>query len=174
VLNRKKGDRGPLINRENIKCCVCSINESWRDRWLRIDNGVACYKCYLKWSYNKRKQYSIDKNGKRKKAPCETTYEYRFNVGKKNAKNKNREWKLTQPEWEDIVVKGCFYCGTSLREVTGCSLDRIDNTKGYVLDNVLPCCGFCNRIRSDLLTIEENQVAINAILKYRREKYGIN
>ena len=31
----------------------------------------------------------------------------------------------------------------------GPSLDRIDSTRGYTLDNVAVICGRCNRLKSD-------------------------
>lgn len=54
----------------------------------------------------------------------------------------------------------CTYCGV---EPTAAShhqsyngqwkfngLDRVDSGKGYVLDNVQPCCAMCNKLKSDL------------------------
>ena len=29
-------------------------------------------------------------------------------------------------------------------------VDRIDSSKGYTKDNVVPCCGKCNRMKGDL------------------------
>ena len=29
-------------------------------------------------------------------------------------------------------------------------IDRIDSSKGYSLDNCVPCCPLCNRLKSDL------------------------
>jgi len=33
-------------------------------------------------------------------------------------------------------------------------LDRIDNTKGYVIDNVVPCCGHCNLMKRGMTVLE--------------------
>lgn len=47
----------------------------------------------------------------------------------------------------------CFYCGGKLPE-TGCGLDRIDSSLGYLSNNVRPCCRICNQAKSDL---QENE-----------------
>jgi hypothetical protein len=49
-------------------------------------------------------------------------------------------------EAKELFKKSCYYCGAT----TKIGLDRIDNTKGHTLDNVLTCCEKCNNILSDL------------------------
>ena len=72
------------------------------------------------------------------------------------AANDGREFSLTVEDFERISQKNCYYCG-SLPEPrlmqrltpTHCNgLDRVDNKKGYTLDNVVPCCAACNRFKS--------------------------
>jgi hypothetical protein len=61
----------------------------------------------------------------------------------------------------------CIYCGSLIR-ATGSGLDRIDNTLGYTVSNVNPCCGTCNDIRGYNLTVEEMKVAMTAVVKFRK------
>lgn len=35
-------------------------------------------------------------------------------------------------------------------------IDRIDNNKGYTIDNVVPCCKMCNQAKNDY-TLQEFQ-----------------
>lgn len=91
----------------------------------------------------------------------------RFRCGQKNAKARNLSWDLDRDSYSQIITKDCSYCNRTLRWETGCSLDRIDNTKGYTKDNVLPCCAFCNRLRSNVLTVEETKVVVEALMSYR-------
>jgi hypothetical protein len=51
----------------------------------------------------------------------------------------------------------------------GAHLDRIDNNKGYLFNNVLPCGSLCNSIRMNNLTVEETKDCINAILAGRKQ-----
>lgn len=93
----------------------------------------------------------------------------RFSQNRAARNWEGKEWTISFGEYEQLLSEGCFYCGKSLIETeTGAGLDRIDNSKGYTFDNVLPCCRMCNGVRGTALSIEETQVAVNAILELRR------
>lgn len=64
---------------------------------------------------------------------------------KLNAKNRDIDWDLTREQFMSFWLKPCFYCGGDIPTV---GLDRIDNSKGYVFENLVPCCGLCNRMKS--------------------------
>lgn len=75
---------------------------------------------------------------------------------KKGAKRRNRPFLLGFEEFINLVQQKCHYCG---EEPLQCSknkyaknfyyngLDRVDNDKGYVIDNVKPCCFKCNNAK---------------------------
>lgn len=75
-----------------------------------------------------------------------------------NAKQKDREFALTFSEFERLIKSNCYYCGkapTALLNkefsdfrVNG--LDRVDNSQGYNLSNIVPCCKLCNRMKFSL------------------------
>ena len=69
----------------------------------------------------------------------------------------------------------CYYCNrppsnvrtrTSGVKVTYQGLDRIDNEKGYIKDNVVPCCKHCNAFKLDR-TQEELYQHVEEIYKKR-------
>ena len=60
-------------------------------------------------------------------------------------------------------IKPCHYCGLDNNSVAGVGLDRLDNTIGYMLDNVVSCCTECNRARSDKFTPDEMLIIGTAI-----------
>jgi hypothetical protein len=93
----------------------------------------------------------------------------RFNSTKTTCKRKNREFNISLEFYEELSKKPCHYCG---REGPN-GADRIDNSKGYTIDNVLPCCITCNRIRMDNLTVEEMKVGMSAILEYRNKNTNL-
>jgi hypothetical protein len=86
------------------------------------------------------------------------TTKARFIFARSHSKHYKRDWSITFEEYENLLNRACFYCGSSILNQKGVGLDRIDNKKGYLLNNVLPCCGDCNYIRQDLLTVEEMKV----------------
>jgi hypothetical protein len=91
----------------------------------------------------------------------------RFTLAKSAAKQKGFCWLLTIEEYRTINSLPCWYCGEGLPP-KGIGLDRKDNSAGYFLENVLPCCNNCNRLRGDRLTVEETRVAVQAIQLYRQ------
>jgi len=63
--------------------------------------------------------------------------------------------QITFEQYIEIMKENkCYYCDVSLTGSAGHSLDRIDNSKGYLVTNVKPCCRVCNTIMSDF-TVEE-------------------
>ena len=61
---------------------------------------------------------------------------------------------------QNIIYLPCHYCGTAgsikyLDKVSGKiyyrnGIDRINSSNGYTLENVVPCCSYCNRMKMDL------------------------
>lgn len=82
-------------------------------------------------------------------------------------KESSKEFSISFDEYKQLILSGCYYCQKTLLNMSGSGLDRKDNTKGYSISNILPCCGECNYLRQDLFTIEETYVAIQAIKWYR-------
>lgn len=97
----------------------------------------------------------------------DTSLKGRYRSGKFKAKKRNVDWDLTLEEYSDLVRSGeCHYCKGTLSK-TGYSLDRVDNSKSYTLDNCVPCCRHCNMIKGDSLSYKEARVAISAIVAMR-------
>jgi hypothetical protein len=72
-----------------------------------------------------------------------------------SAERRGYEFDLTLDEFVTISEQPCCYCGstpTETRDRHGKwyrkwphnGVDRVDNAKGYVLQNVVPCCPSCN------------------------------
>lgn len=80
--------------------------------------------------------------------------EYQF-----TAKKRNRIWEISKELFKTLTSKSCFYCGSPpsgkrlhhKKRYNGIylfnGLDRVDNSKGYTVDNVVPCCIICNRAK---------------------------
>ena len=117
-------------------------------------------------SYNKsNKEKIVKKQHEYNKKP-----ENRFKRGIRQAKNRGIEWAISLEDYLKIISKRCFYDKVDLHNEMGCGLDRIDNEKGYFIENVVQCCGNCNTIRGNKLTHEEMQVAMKAVLRLRGKK----
>lgn len=93
---------------------------------------------------------------------------YRFRYSTKKRKLK---YTISRDFYEELLTKPCHYCGM-LRSSTSLSswIDRVDNEKGYLIDNVLPCCPTCNKLKSDYLTKEEIEEIIKLLKKLRNKE----
>lgn len=78
---------------------------------------------------------------------------------KRHAKAAGRPFELSKETFARLISSNCDYCGKSpLQKVASLpahpdfvynGIDRVDNTKGYVEGNVVPCCGPCNDMKCD-------------------------
>lgn len=112
-----------------------------------------------------RKYYHEKRKGILKEYRRKPHKRYRYAV--RNARYENREFTLTEAQYVELIAKPCFYCTGPLPE-TGRGLDRIDNSRGYHIDNVLPCCTQCNNTRNTFYTVEETKAMITALLQFRK------
>jgi len=97
------------------------------------------------------------------------TVQARYAFTKCRAMKRGLDFLLDFSSYEMLLKKPCFYCAEPLN-YSGCGLDRIDNSKGYILENVIPCCGRCNTSRQDNFSVEEWKVMIRAYLDFRNKK----
>lgn len=76
------------------------------------------------------------------------------------AKKRNIAWSLEDADAQRLFRLDCFYCGrppSQIKRKTGCKgefsysgIDRLDSSKGYEIDNVVPCCWTCNKAKTDM------------------------
>lgn len=106
-------------------------------------------------------------------------YKYR-----KQAERRKIPFELDKATFAKITKENCFYCGTKPKQkfqqkqyygaYTYNGIDRIDNNKGYTINNSIPSCKQCNYAKRDLsqgefekwirkIYLNLNQVPIRAI-----------
>lgn len=75
------------------------------------------------------------------------------------AKRRNLTFNISQDDFRRLSQEKCFYCGCKPAQIVKSKgngefiyngLDRVDNSCGYTLDNVVPCCKRCNYAKSNL------------------------
>ena len=81
-----------------------------------------------------------------------------------------RQWSIPFEKWLKFINSPCYYCNILSKTKVGTGLDRINNSYGYHIDNVLPCCRSCNVTRGDRFTVQETKVMINALQNFRSQK----
>ena len=79
---------------------------------------------------------------------------------KRHAERRGFKFLLDRASVERIIRENCFYCGIKPQniKITKNSMeegfayngiDRVDSTKDYIIDNVVPCCDFCNKSKGN-------------------------
>ena len=70
-----------------------------------------------------------------------------MNDVKKGAMNRNLEMSLSDDEILSMMCRPCYYCNKNPKIAYENGIDRIDNNKGYMHDNVVSCCDICNTMK---------------------------
>jgi hypothetical protein len=83
-----------------------------------------------------------------KKDPKEIATTERYYQYKGSAKKRNLEWLVTKEEFVSLITQPCHYCkepwSLDRRGLLHNGLDRINNSLGYISENIVPCCSTCN------------------------------
>lgn len=141
------------------------------------DNNQENIKAYSKKYYienkkdiiNKVKKYAKNhkKNLKKysKKYYIKNKYEdkYIYRRYKSDAKRRDIEFNLIFEDFLIFLNNTCFYCGDIFERM---GVDRINNNKGYVLDNCVSCCSICN-LTKNILNIQEWYEYLKQIILFR-------
>lgn len=162
ILERPDPARDRKSPRFKVRCLGCEVVDyKWATTIYHIGrNGrpFGCRKCY------DASMRRVD------------TYPalMRFIISyKSNAKSRGLPFDLSNEDFEMIASGDCFYCGNPPEkrnppkdwQLPGywSGLDRIDNSKGYSVDNCVPCCKHCNWAKKDL-TQEEFYLWITRVI----------
>lgn len=60
------------------------------------------------------------------------------------------EFTIEKEDYDKFRNGQCYLCGITSSETHKNGIDRVDNSKGYVLDNCRSCCGHCNCMKLDM------------------------
>lgn len=97
---------------------------------------------------------------------------------KLNAKSRGFEFNIDFDYAVSILKSDCHYCGIepsntymkSYYNATYNGIDRVDNTKGYEMDNIVSCCKMCN-IAKNNNTEEYFLQWVKRLSEYQRLKH---
>mgnify|MGYP001561247537 CR=1 FL=1 len=82
---------------------------------------------------------------------------------KARGKQKGYGCDLLIEEFEKLFFKHCVYCGKENAR----GIDRVDSSKGYQVDNSVPCCKDCNKMKLDKTESDFLNLCLK-IVKYRK------
>jgi hypothetical protein len=95
----------------------------------------------------------------------------------KSARNRNKEWDLTRDDFYRLVTSPCYYTGVPPKKLVLTQegdfywngVDRVDNSKGYVPGNVVPCCDFANMAKGTH-SVEEFTDWLKQVTRFWKDK----
>ena len=169
---------------ETKKCTQCQIENPLTEFYGKIKSSW-CKKCHNKYAVEKRKQ-----NPEKYKKYVKDTWDQPnmiFARKKANAKSEKIYFYLTKVQFIDWYKKQqlkCHYCGLPpkdfkntkeghlLRKIN-LGIDRVDNSIGYKLNNIVLCCNMCNSIKGGFFSYEEMKFIGETFVKQRWKERGI-
>ena len=146
---------GPKI--EYLWKCKCDCGEIFYARENCLEKRVGCTHCT---AFKVATNRSLKKSGIINKGIKGRVFKD-YQTG---AKKKNREFNLSFDDFIKLSESNCYYCGAEPSEKESDKkyvykmatpwkrngIDRVDTTKGYTIDNCVPCCTKCNVAKHDL------------------------
>jgi len=141
VLSRAKSRK----NRTRWLCkCDCGRLKTVTGKYLREGKTQSC-------GCIKREQQSLP--------PTEASRNNLFRLYIAGAERRDLSFKLSLDDFIRLTSGDCYYCGSKpsswhrASATTGYQfngIDRRDNFRGYEIDNCVPCCTVCNRMKMAL------------------------
>lgn len=130
--------------------CRCECGREKVLRACNLTNGISrsCRSCAPK--------RSGFKNLKAQKP--DAAFNSVFAIYRWQAKKADRDFLLTREEFKILTQQPCFYCGDPPSNIKKShagnyfvynGVDRVENSQGYRMDNVVPCCHTCNAMKQE-------------------------
>jgi hypothetical protein len=139
IRDRKREDK----KRQDPNLCLdCGNNLTDTTRAIgKHDKKLRrCVPCYEKLLKVESQRPLRERNYK---AEAFTNKHVIWNHYVKGAKKRGIDFKLKKDNFNSLILKKCFYCD-HIKEGEVNGIDRIDNNKGYIEENVVSCCTDCN------------------------------
>lgn len=140
-------------------CSKCGLEKELdnfgKDKSKKDGLNTWCKKCYNEHNKQYRQQPQQKKYLKqyRQRPKVKTsrkTPEAKYSKYKHDAKRRHYPFELTLEQFTLIISQPCNYCGSPGPN----GIDRKNNDDGYTLNNSVPCCFRCNKIKMDY-SVEE-------------------
>lgn len=163
----RKTEQGKNLWRWECKCDCGTIFECREDR---IESRYGCHSCTNQKSSTEtalKKKNGIEHVGLKNRL----LKEYRTGATKRNL-----EFNLTFDQFINLMEQDCVYCGAKpkvypyqiqymqlyLGHWAHNGIDRVDSSKGYTLENCVPCCKECNYAKHEMSVDEYKQFIIRS------------
>jgi len=140
--NNKTISKNLIVTNSDLRVCAQCSKDFNKYNTLHNVESVNCIECQEIQKSQDKKRVRVRNYKAEKKKNLKTYYKSYFN----GAVKRNYEFLITFEEFTDLISKPCYYC-EEVNIVNG--IDRVDNIKGYTIDNCKPSCKMCNVMKLD-------------------------
>ncbi len=143
-IDRYDNEHG--YTKDNIRpcCSVCNIMKNDYDAMLFYEKVKTIVEFQTYGSTNI--QELIKKWSELQSNPVNVFISYKHSAITK----RKLEFTIEKEDYDKFRNGQCYLCGLTSSDTHKNGIDRIDNSKGYVLDNCRSCCGHCNCMKLDM------------------------
>jgi len=158
-----------MITVNKQRCTACKVQRDF-DHFVNTKgrNLSRCEGC--RSTKRKYRARHIEKVRAYQKAYSEKNFQKKRYIAARAHDKKMNQESCTENEYLAVAkINICVYCGLQ----DGIGIDRLDNTIGHVLNNIVPCCEQCNYTRGDIWTVGQ-MVQIGDLIRQFRIERGEN
>ncbi|MFC1453637.1 hypothetical protein ACFLQL_00470 [Verrucomicrobiota bacterium] len=175
--------KGQRFGRLTVKKLIDS-GTNWNSRWLCVcdcsNKEIIVCRSSLKNGHTRScgclrieqvKSLSVKRIGQRKPSTCFNKIKATY---KRSARERNMPYELSDIELYTLLKNNCYYCDKTLSNLMSFNghhfeyngVDRVDNTKGYIVNNCVSACITCN-IAKHQMTPDEFEQWIIRVYNHR-------
>ena len=154
--NREKHRENKIICKGNVKGKPCTFEalengycgnhqvQAWKIEVEKDESKKVC-KDYIRGCKNVLEKIISGKQNKQER--CNNCrYKYHYKHYQYGAQKRNLVFEIEKEFFYEFIKNKCEYCGM-IGHYGWNGIDRSDNNKGYTMDNIVPCCSMCNKIK---------------------------
>lgn len=188
IFRKIKGGRKRinLINKRFGKLIVLESIIKNKKLYYKCKCDCGNFKIYSAKSIRRGRINNCGCNNFKTKNRIEIAQHYLYRSYKFDSKrhNRNYDFNLSFEEFINLTKQNCYYCNKTplqickrkdtkgnLIEYIYNGIDRIDNDKGYELNNCVPCCKDCNRSKFRMKKLEFIHYIIDIYNNLKRKGY---
>lgn len=127
--------------RENGLClgCGCELNTLVQGVRTQVQRCDTCYETLnaIEATRVRQRNYLAERK---------ENVERHYRIYSSGATRRNLAFEISIETFGELVNSPCIYCGYH-KEHEAIGIDRVDNTRGYIDNNVVPCCADCNQMK---------------------------
>jgi len=148
--------------------CICDCGKEHLTSSISLRKGI-CKSCGCLKRYLTSERMKLEEN-----LASFNNLMYKYKQG---AKERNIAFTLSKEDFKQITKQNCYYCGIEPKQIRKDRLhlngdyvhngiDRLDSSRGYILENCVPCCKVCNYAKRNM--------SVNDFLNWIKKVYNYN